>query len=199
MADKKQVCVIHGGMAYASDEDYLRDLREMRIDYERLLFTPSWKAWLAQQLPRYDVLLPSLPGRENAKYDNWALYFSKLEPLLSPEAVLVGHSLGGIFLAKYFVDYPPRKPYRKIILVAAPYDDETSESLGDFKLGGSNGLAVAGREIDLLYSRDDPVVPLSEMDKYLRDVPEAKARVFDERQHFNQPEFRELLDIIKSK
>lgn len=198
VASKRQVCIIGGGMAFASDADFRRWLNNLEISYERLFYGTDWKPWLAEKLPSCDVLQPTMPNKSNAKYAEWSVYFSKVIPFLRPEAVLIGHSLGGIFLAKYLSQHPPVQKFSKAILVAAPYNDETNESLGDFKLTSARRLADAAEEIDLFYSRDDPVVSFAEMGKYQRDLPAAKSHVFDSRGHFNTPDFPELTEIIGS-
>ncbi|HET8709386.1 MAG TPA: alpha/beta hydrolase [Candidatus Saccharimonadales bacterium] len=195
-ANRRQICVIHGGTAYEHDVAFRRNLANFNPSYERLLYAPSWRSWLAERLPDNDILLPSLPNKQNAKYSDWALYFAKIVPFLLPDAVLIGHSLGGIFLAKYLCEHPPEQPYGKIILIAAPYNDETGESLGDFKLTGASKLARAAREIHLLHSKDDPVVPFAELAKYQADLPQASTHIFDDKQHFNTPTFPELLLLI---
>ena len=197
MTDQKpQICTIHGGTVFESDEQYQQALRDLTLSYDRLLYAPSWKNWLAEQLPDHDVLLPSMPNKVNAKYDDWALYFSKVVPFLRPDATLIGHSLGGIFLAKYFTENTPEKPFSKLILIAAPYDDEAGESLKGFKLTDASALANMFDEIHLLHSTDDPVVPFAEKDKDLRDLPEAKVHIFEDKQHFNEPSFEELKNLI---
>lgn len=193
---KPQICIIHGGTVFESDADYQQALRDFEPQYERLLYAPSWKSWLAEQLPDYDVLLPSMPSKMGANYDDWALYFSKVVPFLRPDAVLIGHSLGGIFLAKYFIENPPEKPFTKLILIASPYEDETGESLKGFKLANVSALTDAFGEIHLLHSTDDPVVPFAEKDKFLRDLPDAKEHIFNDKQHFNESTFVELKEII---
>lgn len=195
----RQLCIIGGGETFGSDAEYLSYLKSKELSYERLLYAPSWRNWIAEQLPDYDVLLPSMPNKQNAKYDEWSLYFSKIVPFLEPSAILIGHSLGGIFLAKYFTEHLPSTPYRKLVLVAAPYDDETSESLGDFRLTDTTTLPAVADEIHLLHSIDDPVVLITEKDKYLLDVPEAQVQVFTDKHHFIDPELPELLEIIRTK
>jgi predicted alpha/beta hydrolase family esterase len=195
-SERKQICIIHGGDAFASDADARHYLETMELNYERLLAFKGWKNWLAEQLPDYDVLLPQMPSKFNAKYDEWALYFSKVVPFLRPDAVLIGHSMGGIFLAKYFTENPPAEPFAKLILVAAPYDDESRESLRDFKIIDASALANAAKEIHLFFSTDDPSVPFVEKDKYLRDLPAAIVHAFNDKQHFNMPEFPELIEIL---
>lgn len=194
--ERRQICIIGGASAFADDREYQKWLDNLEISYERLILRNDWKPWLAKQLPDCDVLMPQMPNKQNAKYADWAAMFSKVLPYLRPSATLVGHSMGGIFLAKYFSDNPPASPFASIILVAAPYDDETSESLGDFKLDSASPLAGAASEIHLFQSRDDPVVPFAELAKYQRDLPQASAHIYEDKQHFNQPEFPELLALL---
>jgi predicted alpha/beta hydrolase family esterase len=195
---KPQICIIHGGTTFENDESFHRSLEKAAPSYERLLFNPDWKSWLPAQLPERDILLPSMPNKQNARYDDWSLYFSKILPLLTPEAVLIGHSLGGVFLAKYFSNSPPAEKFKKLILIAAPFGDEFAESLGDFKTSSAKGLETAAHELHLLYSQDDPVVPFSELDFYRRDLPKAIIHTFENKQHFNSPTLPELVSIIQS-
>lgn len=195
---KPQICIIHGGDAFDSNADARKALENMTLKYEYLLAFKSWKLWLAEQLPTHDVLLPNMPSKFDAKYDEWAILFSKVMPFLRPDAVLIGHSMGGIFLAKYLSEHPPTKQFAKLVLIAAPYDDESADSLNGFKVSDISALTNAAKEIHLLYSTDDPVVPFIEKDKYLHDLPNAKVHIFDDKQHFNDPVLPELLDIIRS-
>lgn len=192
----RQVCIIGGGETYASDADFRRALAALELSYERLFYDTDWKPWLAEQLPDYDVLQPSMPSKQNAKYADWSVYFSKVLPFLRPEVVLIGHSLGGIFLAKYFSENPPAEKFAKIILIAAPYDDETVEPLGDFKISSAAKIADAAKETHLFHSKDDPVVPFAELAKYHSDLLNAQTHIFDDKAHFNQSEFRELLGLM---
>lgn len=196
MSDRRQVCIIGGGRTYYSHNEFRIWLKELDLDYDRLFYGTDWKSWLAQQLTDFDVLQPQMPNKLEADFQDWSTYFFKVEAFLSPEAILIGHSLGAIFLAKYLSSGSVKK-YRQIILVAPPYDDEAKESLASFKVESSvSALADVSDKIDLIFSRDDPVVDFAEVVKYRRDLPNARVHVFDDHGHFNQPEFLELLDII---
>lgn len=195
---KPQVCIIHGGETFDSDDDYREYLENKDVVYERLLYAPAWKNWLAERLVDYDVLTPSMPNKQNAKYDEWALYFSKIVPFLRPDATLIGHSLGGIFLTKYFTEHPPQEPFAKLILLAAPHTDETLESLGSFRIANARALADVAGEIHLLHSEDDPVVPVSEVDRYAADLPDATVQKLCDEHHFIGPELPELLPLIRT-
>lgn len=193
----KQICIIHGGDTFDSNQEYLDALRDKEVVYERLLYSPGWRDWLASQLADWDVIAPSMPNAQNAQYSEWEIYFSKILPFLDASAVLVGHSLGGIFLAKFLSEHSPALPLSKLILIAAPYDDEQNESLGDFKVSSAVKLNQAAREIHIFHSTDDPVVPFAESSKYIRDLPRARLHSFEDRHHFIGQIFPELVEIIR--
>lgn len=174
-------------------------LKNSVIQYERLLYSTDWKPWLAQQLAGYDVLTPSMPNKQNANFDEWSIYFEKLMPFFSDNVQLVGHSLGAMFLAKYLSQNPLNKKVRRIILVAGGYDDSTREDLGSFGLNSIGKLTDSSDDIHLLHSKDDLVVPFSELAKYQKELPGAAVHIFNGKSHFFDPEFPELLEILKQK
>lgn len=195
----KQVLIIHGGNSFNSYDSYLQTLKNTTIDYDRLKLQKKWKPWIAEQLPGADVLLPTFPNGSNAVYDEWKIYFEKLLPLLGDDVRLVGHSLGAMFLAVYLNENPLPRPVRQLILIAGGYDDDTNEDLGSFAVKTAKNVASSAQEIHLFHSKDDPVVPFVELAKFQADIPTATAHIFDDRQHFNQPTFPELLAILKQK
>ncbi|MFA6095749.1 MAG: alpha/beta hydrolase [Candidatus Paceibacterota bacterium] len=201
---KRQVIVIHGGDVYDSYEAYISSLKKTELDFERLKNKKSWKTSLAQKLgDGFEVVLPEMPNDMNAKYLEWKIWFDKVVPFIEDGAVLVGHSLGGIFLAKYLSENRVPREIRATFLIAAPFDDEdtpeaSDESLGDFALPPSlDGFARQGGDIYIYQSEDDPVVSSADMAKYARALPEAKQRVFKGRGHFIDPELPELVADIR--
>ena len=119
----RQIVHIHGGNTFNSYAQYLETLKNDSIRYERLLYTPTWRKWLAQEIDDADVLLPSMPNKQNAQYEEWKIYFKKILPLLCDDVHFVGSSLGAVFLAKYLHENPLSVPVSQLILVAGPYDD----------------------------------------------------------------------------
>jgi len=194
----KQVCIIHGGSTFESKNDYITYLQALELDYNRLLYRPRWNNWLGETLTDFEVLLPSMPNGSSAKYNEWSIYFSKIIPFLQPNAILVGHSLGGIFLTKYLNEHSNIVHFKKVILIAPPFNDETEESLASFRLPDDmSRLASTADEFIFFHSRDDTVVPYTETNKYLELLPNAQATFFEGRGHINTPTFPELLDEIK--
>ena len=193
----KQIVIVHGGSSFNNYENYLNNLKNSQLHYERLLWVQKWRDWLAQEIVVADVLLPDFPNKQNADYTEWKIYFEKLLSLLRNDIQLVGYSLGAIFLAKYLHESPLSKPVRRLVLVSPCYDDESVEDLGSFQVTSATGLETSAKELHLFHSKDDPVVPFTELAKFQRDLPTATVHIFEDRNHFFQPTFPELKELLE--
>ena len=194
---KKQVVVIHGGDTFETYEEYLNFLRGYKIDIERYKSDKSdWKPWLRRQLGSdYEVILPIMPNKTNARFDEWKIWFEKLIPFLHDGTILIGHSLGGTFLAKYLSENRFPEKIKAVFLVGAVYDkDDDGFSVVSFTL--PEKLNLQTETIYLYHSKDDPVVPFFALGQYKKVLPSAQTRVFDDRGHFNQEEFPELAQDV---
>jgi uncharacterized protein len=195
----KQLLVIHGGDAYDRYEDYIASLKQAELSLARLQ-KKDWKSNLHQTLGQeYDVILPRMPNAQNARYAEWKIWFEKIIPLLDETVVLIGHSLGGVFLAKYLSENKYPKKIKATFLVAAPYNTVTYDPFVDFNLGDSLALfAEQGGTIFLYHSSDDVVVPYHAVERYAQQLPDAIRRVFDDRGHFNAESLPELVEDIRT-
>jgi hypothetical protein len=200
----KQIVVIHGGDVFPTYDAYITYLRNFKI--ESLDFfrgKKGWKATLQETLgDAYEVLLPRMPNGSNAKYLEWKIWFEKLIPLLNDEVILVGHSLGALFLAKYLSEETFPKKIAATLLIAAPYDTDGERAIVEFVLPSSLAhLEGQGGKIFLYQSTDDPLVHFSELAKYQRALPHAQVRALEGRGHFldkDHPVFPELVADIQS-
>jgi len=196
---KKQIILIHGGQTYDSYEEYISSLQVKVLDFERAQ-QKFWKDTFAERLGSdYEVIAPRMPNGHNAKYLEWKIWFDKYVPYLQDGAVLVGHSLGGIFLAKYLSENTFPCGISATILLAAPHDAEDLEdSLADFVLPDSLALfEKQGGKIHLFQSKDDPVVRYEDVVAYKAQLSSASVIVFENHGHFNIEEFPELVELIK--
>ncbi len=197
---KKQIVVIHGGDTFETYEEYLTFLNSFDIDLAYFK-KKGWKNSLQEKLGSdYDVISPRMPNKENAKYKEWKIWFEKMLPHLSSEFILVGYSLGGIFLAKYLSENRLTQKIKATLLVAAPFDASDSEyTLADFILPSDLSLfEKQGGNIVLYHSKDDPVVPFVDLHKYKSKLETAKTVVFEDRGHFSQEDFPEIVsEIVK--
>jgi len=195
----KQVIVIHGGTTFSDYDKYLQYLSTKKLNIERFMFKPMWKELLQQKLGNdYLVLLPTMPNATNARYDEWKTWFDHLTSIMTDGCVLVGHSLGAIFLAKYLSENTFPVNIKATILIAAPYDDETIEDLTDFKIKKlSDQLTDQAGRIVFFAGADDPVVSVSDMHKYQRSLPSAEFKLLPAPDHFVRVEFPELVTLLK--
>lgn len=197
---KKQILIIGGGDTFKTYEEYLDSLRKFDIDIERFKSDKvDWKPWLRKNLgDEYEVIIPQMPNKTNAQYEEWKIWFEKIINQLNQEVILIGHSLGGAFLSKYLTENKVNKDIMAVFLVAAVYEcDSHGKTLASFELP-KVGINLQSDDVYLYHSKDDPVVPFSELDKYIKALPNAVVRILQDKKHINQEEFPELLNDIKN-
>ncbi len=195
---KKQIVVIHGGDSFDTYEEYMENLRVEEINLEDF-FRKGWKKNLAERLgDDFVVIAPRMPNEANAKYLEWKIWFDKIAPFIEDGVILIGHSLGGIFLAKYLSENTFPKKIRATMIVASPYTEISDRCMADFILPESlKQFEKQGGDIFLYYSEDDEVVPFKSLKGYEKDLPEADTCIFKDRGHFGQEEFPEIVAQIK--
>lgn len=194
IGSKKQIVLIHGGDSYSSYNNYLADLKSLQIDYQQLLPAKRWKDKLAETFVDYDVLMPTMPNSANAQFSEWQIWFDKLTPFFGNNVRLIGHSLGAMFLAKYLHANRLKSPVEQLILIAGGYD---MEDYGSFTVSSAAGLEQSAKAIHLFHSSDDPVVSYTELAKYQSDLPGAHTHNFNDRGHFNNKDFPELIKLLQ--
>lgn len=191
--------VIHGGNTFKTYKEYILDLRRHKVDFDNLAYR-GWKDSLGEKLGRdFDVVIPRMPNANNAKYLEWKIWFEKIIPHLEKGVVLVGHSLGATFLAKYLSEERFTKKILATILISAPFDDKNiEESLADFKLKKDlSRIQKQSGKLILYHSVDDPVVPFSDFLKFKEVLPDATFREFKSKGHFIQKSFPQIISEIK--
>jgi len=200
---EKQILIIHGGEAFESYEAYFESLEKSEFNMETEKEKEKrWRYSLEKELGEdFEIIAPTMPNKQNSKYNEWKIWFEKIFPYLKDNIVLIGHSLGGIFLAKYLSENDFPKKILAIYLIAAPYEDKDTEadySLADFVLPSSlKRFERQGGRIYLYHSQDDPLVPFAEVEKYAKALPKAEKIIFKEKGHFMQEDFPELLKSIR--
>ena len=189
---KQQVLIIHGGDSFEKYEDYLHFLKNFEINLEKFSKN-DWKDNLQKDLgKKFGVIYPQMPNKLNANYIEWKIWFEKILNLLEDNLILIGHSLGGIFLAKYLSEDDISKKIKAVILVSAPFDEKGSFKLSKLVLNLNNY-----KKIFLIHSKDDQVVSYGEVKKYKKILTKAKVITFEDRGHFNQEEFSEIVELTK--
>lgn len=197
---RKQILIIGGGDTFDTNEEYINFIKNFKLDWNSFK-KKKWKDSLKKDLEeQFEIIFPEMPCRWNAKYNEWKIWFDKFLPYLENGIILIGHSLGGIFLAKYLSENNVNVDIRALFLIAAPFDEtEMGESLVDFVLPKNlDGISSQVENIFIYHSKDDPVVPFSNSKKYKEVLPKVELVVFNDKSHFNQEEFPELVEKIKT-
>ncbi len=194
---KQQIFVIHGGNASPTYDEYLDYLRNKQVTLEGLA-SKDGKSHLQQELgDAYIVYQPTMPNRKYARYLEWKIWFEKYIPFFEDDVILIGHSLGGIFLAKYLSEETITKKIRATILVAAPYN-RGAEPMADFLLPESlEKMEQQAGDIFLYHSKNDPIVPFQHLEEYQRALPRAHALPFENQGHFIEEIFPEMTEGIR--
>ncbi|OGI90563.1 hypothetical protein A2911_01550 [Candidatus Nomurabacteria bacterium RIFCSPLOWO2_01_FULL_40_15] len=201
MKKKIQIFLIHGGNTFKTQKDYLRYLRTRKISLE------ARKKWGEDYLDRelgksFEIIRPRMPLQDYAKYNDWKIYFERYIPYLRNNIILIGGSLGGIFLAKYLSENIFPKKILSTYLICPPFDDTlTAEDLaGGFKLKSNLSLLEKNsKNLYLLFSKDDDVVPVASAEKYRKKLKNAKIIIYKSKNgHFKIAKFPEIVKIIKN-
>ncbi len=201
---KKQIVFIHGGEAFSNYEDYLNKLRTIKIEDPVNEEEPikKWKNTLKDELGEdYDVFYPSMPCAGNAKYEEWKIWFERYFEFLNDGVILIGHSQGGYFLAKYLSENKMPVNVKAVYLISAPFERSNfdGEDGGDFNFNSTDlyNLENQSDKVFVYHSKDDCVVPYEHALKYEQIFKNAELCTFKDRNHFLQEEFPELIKSIK--
>lgn len=201
MEKKIQVLIIHGGMTFKNKKDYLHFLKTRKISIE-----PK-KRWTDHYLTKrlgkgFEIIRPRMPMQDNAKYDEWKIHFERYFPYLRNNIILIGSSLGGIFLAKYLSENKFPKKILSTYLICPPFDNTLSSEdlVGGFRLKSDlSGLQKNSKNLKLLFSKDDDVVPVSHAKKYSQRLKNANIILFKSKNgHFKISAFPEIIKMIKN-
>jgi predicted alpha/beta hydrolase family esterase len=196
-----QVFVIHGGMTFKNQRDYVRYLKNKKVT---LVKKPNWAMdYLEKKLGNhFQVIRPRMPLQDNAKYEDWKIMFERYIPHLNNNVILIGNSLGGIFLAKYLSEHTFPKKILATHMTGAPFDGDlpTEDLAGGFILGSDLSLLEKNsKHLYLHFSKDDDVVPVSHAKKYAARLKTAKIIVYtDKNGHFDVPTFPQIIKMIKT-
>lgn len=201
MKKKTQILIIHGGTTFKNKKDYLHFLKTRKISIEKKI---RWSDdYLDKKLGKdFEIIRPSMPLKENVKYNEWKIYFERYFPYLRNNIILIGSSLGGIFLAKYLSENKFPKKILSTYLICPPFDNTLpGENLvGGFKLKPNLSMIEKNsKHLNLLFSKNDDVVPVSHAKKYKNKLKNVNIVIYKHiNGHFKISKFPEIIKMIKN-
>jgi hypothetical protein len=79
MKTKTQIFIIHGGMTFKNDKDYLHFLKTKKISTVKKV---RWQDdYLDKELGKsFEIIRPRMPLQDNAKYRDWKIWFERYIP-----------------------------------------------------------------------------------------------------------------------
>ena len=198
---KTQIVLIHGGMTFKNKKDYLDFLKNREVTIEKKI---RWSdEYLDKKLGKdFEIIRLRMPLAEDAKYEDWKINFERYFQFFRSNIVLIGTSLGGIFLAKYLSENKFPKKILATYLVCPPFDNTLSgeDLAGGFRLKSDLSLLEkSSKNLTLLFSEDDDVVPVAHAEKYRRKLSKAEFVIFESKKgHFKISEFPEIVKMVKN-
>lgn len=198
---KIDVLYVHGGNTFMTDREYLKYLRTKKVSLGKRV------RWNGDNLQKdlgskFLLTVPRMPLQDNASYRDWKIMFDNYLQLLKGQYILIGSSLGGIFLARYLSENKLPKKAVSVYLVCPPFDDDMpgDRLAGGFKLKSDiSQIEKNCKNLYLLFSKDDNVVPVAHAEKYRKKLPSAKIIIYKSKNgHFNITKFPEIVKMIKA-
>lgn len=138
-----------------------------------------WYKWLEDELTERSlrVLRPEFPGGYLQTYDTWMAVMTKHEKEIGDNTIIVGHSLGGILLARWLETHV----VGAAVFVATPYKEERqlwsrvpsrpNEASGFFtRTPDWERIRSHARIFRLFYGDKDILIPRDHAETYSREL-----------------------------
>lgn len=193
------IIYIHGWMTFKSEDDYFDYLSNRPISIEE---RKKWDGeFLSEGLDdKCTIVKPYMPCKDNARYFEWKIHFERYLPFVDNKTILIGKSLGWIFLAKYLSENQLPDKVLSVYLVCPPFDNTLPDEdlVWWFELWEDLSLLYNNCiNLHLIFSEDDPVIPISHAQKYKSKLSEWQLHIYKDKWHFSIAEFPEIVELIK--
>ncbi len=187
----KTLIFIHGWESFETQEKYLRFLEDTYVDWQSEPWTPEEKTSWSKEIAKkwhangWIVYMPVFPNKLDAKYNEWKVVFEGILSKLNPEdtVTLVGWSLGGCFILKYFSEITEhgllrssqwrQKKIDQIHLVAACISEWDFRAPTNYE-----SLQELGNRVHIWHAEDDMVVPFETAKTLSKTLSEAQTHFF---------------------
>lgn len=138
-----------------------------------------WYKWLDEVMTGRGlrVLRPEFPGNSLQTFDSWMRVMDEHGKKIGDNTIIVGHSLGGIFLARWLETHK----VGAAVFVAAPYKEEPelwasvpskpNETSGFFaKMPDWEKIRRNAKMFSLFYGDNDLLIPTGHAETYSREL-----------------------------
>lgn len=137
--------------------------------------------------PRFEVRYPAMPDEGEAPYESWRQLIEQELAEVPEPVMIVGHSVGASILIKWISERKDQTAIAGVFLIACPFwggDGWRYEGFEELALAPGFASALpSGLPVYLYHCRDDATVPFDHLSLYVRALPDAMVRAFDEGGH----------------
>jgi uncharacterized protein len=127
----------------------------------------------------YEVRCPEMPDEDNAPYDPWKKRIEKEIEAMQEPVILVGHSMGASYIAKYLTEIKLKKTVAGIFLLATPFwggEGWLYEGYEEIELPEDTAKKFPQTPTFLYQTIDDEIVPFDHLALYAKLLPQASVR-----------------------
>ena len=163
----------------------------------------QWDNKLVDSLQRnlgadYEITYPLMPNEADPDYGTWKAALYQEFANLRDDALLVGHSIGGMILVKALEEEPSQRAFGGIFLIAAPFVGEGGWTSDDVELPTDLGSRLpASMPVYLYHGSSDEEIPFDHVELYARAIPQAVVRPLTGRDHQLNEDLSEVAADIR--
>ena len=168
--------------------------------------------WVRQSLQGkgYTVIAPSMPHPDTPTIEDWVECLTDNAPVLNESVCFIGHSVGCQTILRYLETIPEGTKVGTVVLIA-PWVDLTVENLDEEEEESVarpwmdtpidfEKVKTHIKKIVVIFSTDDPYVPLESNKQLLEEKLDAKTIILENKGHFTESDdvvdLPELLEEI---
>jgi valyl-tRNA synthetase/predicted alpha/beta hydrolase family esterase len=200
---KPNIVFVHGGEVWLNRQDYRDKIQSGELnsywyskffDYAVNGSKISWKTELADfcKANHINLIKPQMPNKTNADYDKWKWVFEQSLPFVTSQTILVGHSLGSMFLTRYLSEN--KLDCKAVFLVSGGINtNKDSFNCPD----NVEHLFAMGNKVNIVHSDNDEVLKPELSYELHRCLPQANLIITQGQSHLNSIS-PELLTAIKN-
>jgi uncharacterized protein len=149
--------------------------------------------------PDFEVAFPMLPSPDDPHYAAWSERLGEILAETDEPIVVVGHSLGGSVFLKHLAEGGSAERVTGLVLLATPF---WGESGWEKEWALPEGWPDARTELPpthLFHSRDDDVIPFSQLELYRERLPDATVHPLDGHGHlYDRGDLTEVIETIRA-
>ncbi|ETZ22198.1 alpha/beta fold hydrolase [Pedobacter sp. V48] len=147
---------------------------------------------------KFTITYPPMPDTDHPAFLDWEAVLATSLNSLSGKVILLGHSLGGSIILKYFTRQPVPEKVIGMILFGVPYWKDQNWDVSEYAI--EDDLLGKLSTLDNIYfyhSLDDEVIPNQQFKSYRKLIPRGHWRVLSGVDHSYHGAIPDMINDIQ--